>query len=218
MRNDRPAGRGDSAQTHASQRAASTRGTLGRLIHGYRSAWRGGPVRRSGAAARRLRLRCSGGQPHDDTIRRSALHGSPDAFSYRPVPGPRRIKPLLRAGSWILVLAANAPDIDIVTLAGGQLNYLNYHRHLTHSLAAWPADGAAAGVGGAAVHAQAVPLAGGVRYLAGGGRVASAARLDQRLRHPPAAAVLRALVPSGPHLGGGSVDLGRAADSAGGAG
>jgi inner membrane protein len=39
---------------------------------------------------------------------------------------------------WILVLAANAPDIDIVTLAGGQLNYLNYHRHLTHSLAAWP--------------------------------------------------------------------------------
>ncbi|HUE21419.1 MAG TPA: metal-dependent hydrolase, partial [Bryobacteraceae bacterium] len=39
---------------------------------------------------------------------------------------------------WILVLAANAPDIDIVTLAGGQLNYLNYHRHLTHSLAALP--------------------------------------------------------------------------------
>jgi len=39
---------------------------------------------------------------------------------------------------WILVLAANAPDIDIVTLAGGQLDYLNYHRHLTHSLAAWP--------------------------------------------------------------------------------
>jgi inner membrane protein len=39
---------------------------------------------------------------------------------------------------WILVLAANAPDIDIVTLAGGQLNYLNYHRHITHSLAAWP--------------------------------------------------------------------------------
>ncbi len=39
---------------------------------------------------------------------------------------------------WILVLAANAPDIDIVTLAGGQLAYLNYHRHLTHSLAALP--------------------------------------------------------------------------------
>jgi len=39
---------------------------------------------------------------------------------------------------WILLLAANAPDIDIVTLAGGQLAYLNYHRHLTHSLAGWP--------------------------------------------------------------------------------
>jgi len=39
---------------------------------------------------------------------------------------------------WILVLAANAPDIDIVTLLGGQLNYLNYHRHLTHSLVAMP--------------------------------------------------------------------------------
>jgi inner membrane protein len=38
----------------------------------------------------------------------------------------------------ILALAANAPDIDIVTAAGGSLNYLHYHRHLTHSLAAAP--------------------------------------------------------------------------------
>jgi len=38
----------------------------------------------------------------------------------------------------ILLLAANAPDIDIVTTAGGSLNYLHYHRHLTHSLAAMP--------------------------------------------------------------------------------
>jgi inner membrane protein len=38
----------------------------------------------------------------------------------------------------ILVLASNAPDIDIVALAGGPLNYLHYHRHLTHSLAAMP--------------------------------------------------------------------------------
>src|SRR5437588_8462256 len=38
----------------------------------------------------------------------------------------------------ILMLAANAPDIDIVTLAGGPLNYLHYHRHLTHALAAMP--------------------------------------------------------------------------------
>ena len=38
----------------------------------------------------------------------------------------------------ILLLAANAPDIDIVTAAGGSLNYLHYHRHLTHSLLGCP--------------------------------------------------------------------------------
>jgi inner membrane protein len=39
----------------------------------------------------------------------------------------------------ILLLAANAPDIDILSAAGGSLNYLHYHRHLTHSLVAMPA-------------------------------------------------------------------------------
>jgi inner membrane protein len=38
----------------------------------------------------------------------------------------------------ILLLAANAPDIDVVSAAGGPLNYLHYHRHLTHSLVAMP--------------------------------------------------------------------------------
>lgn len=38
----------------------------------------------------------------------------------------------------ILLLAANAPDADIVTAAGGSLSYLHYHRHLTHSLIAMP--------------------------------------------------------------------------------
>src|SRR5271157_149594 len=38
----------------------------------------------------------------------------------------------------ILLLAANAPDIDVVSAVGGSLNYLHYHRHLTHSLAAMP--------------------------------------------------------------------------------
>jgi inner membrane protein len=38
----------------------------------------------------------------------------------------------------ILLLAANAPDIDIVSASGGSLNYLHYHRHLTHSLVAMP--------------------------------------------------------------------------------
>lgn len=39
---------------------------------------------------------------------------------------------------WILALAANAPDIDTVSGFGGSLNYLHYHRHLTHSLVAMP--------------------------------------------------------------------------------
>jgi inner membrane protein len=34
----------------------------------------------------------------------------------------------------ILLLAANAPDIDVVSAAGGSLSYLHYHHHLTHSL------------------------------------------------------------------------------------
>ena len=38
----------------------------------------------------------------------------------------------------ILLLAANAPDIDIITASGGSLSYLHYHRHLTHSLLAMP--------------------------------------------------------------------------------
>jgi inner membrane protein len=38
----------------------------------------------------------------------------------------------------ILMLAANAPDIDIATGLGGSLNYLHYHRHLTHSLVGMP--------------------------------------------------------------------------------
>ena len=40
--------------------------------------------------------------------------------------------------TWILLLAANAPDIDVVSAFGGSLNYLHYHRHLTHSLVALP--------------------------------------------------------------------------------
>jgi inner membrane protein len=40
--------------------------------------------------------------------------------------------------SWILFLAANAPDIDAVSAWGGSLNYLHYHRHITHSLVMLP--------------------------------------------------------------------------------
>jgi inner membrane protein len=38
----------------------------------------------------------------------------------------------------ILLLAANAPDIDVVTALGGSLTYLNWHRGVTHSLAGVP--------------------------------------------------------------------------------
>lgn len=38
----------------------------------------------------------------------------------------------------IVLLAANAPDIDVLSAVAGPLNYLHYHRHLTHSLAAMP--------------------------------------------------------------------------------
>ncbi|HWC97960.1 MAG TPA: metal-dependent hydrolase [Candidatus Sulfopaludibacter sp.] len=42
------------------------------------------------------------------------------------------------AATPILLLAANIPDLDVVSAAGGSLNYLHYHRHLTHSLVALP--------------------------------------------------------------------------------
>lgn len=38
----------------------------------------------------------------------------------------------------ILLLAANAPDIDVVTALGGSLTYLKWHRDVTHSLAGVP--------------------------------------------------------------------------------
>jgi inner membrane protein len=52
--------------------------------------------------------------------------------------GRAGLKRLTPYATPILLLAANAPDIDIVTTAGGALNYLHFHRHLTHSLLAMP--------------------------------------------------------------------------------
>ena len=48
--------------------------------------------------------------------------------------GLRRLTP---RATWISVVAANIPDIDILVGPSG-INYLNYHRHLTHSLFAVP--------------------------------------------------------------------------------
>src|ERR1035438_8908869 len=41
-------------------------------------------------------------------------------------------------GTAIVIVAANIPDIDVVSSAAGPLNYLAYHRHLTHSLLLMP--------------------------------------------------------------------------------
>jgi inner membrane protein len=38
----------------------------------------------------------------------------------------------------LLILSANAPDVDIVSLAGGQLKHLEIHRGYTHSLVGLP--------------------------------------------------------------------------------
>ena len=61
------------------------------------------------------------------------------------------------------MLAANAPDIDVVSAAGGSLAYLHYHRHLTHALAMAPLM---ALLPLAIVHfASRKPLAWGTAYL-----------------------------------------------------
>ncbi len=41
-------------------------------------------------------------------------------------------------GTAILVLAANAPDFDVVSWLGGSATYIEWHRHITHSLIAMP--------------------------------------------------------------------------------
>ncbi len=54
--------------------------------------------------------------------------------------GLNRISP---EATWVLLLAANAPDVDVSSALGGSLTYLHYHRHLTHSLLLLPVMAAA---------------------------------------------------------------------------
>lgn len=49
--------------------------------------------------------------------------------------GLKRFTPLAAP---VLLVAANAPDLDVLAWLGGPLAYLRFHRHLTHSLAAAP--------------------------------------------------------------------------------
>ncbi len=73
------------------------------------------------------------------------------------------LKKVTPQGTAILVLAANIPDIDAVSLLGGAGTYLRWHRHLTHSLILLPFMALLAVV--------LVRLAGGkpVKWLAGWG-------------------------------------------------
>src|ERR1022692_526791 len=61
----------------------------------------------------------------------------------------------------IVLIAANIPDIDVVSAAGGPLNYLAYHRHLTHSLLLMPVMALAAVVVVRVAGRQPVRWAGG---------------------------------------------------------
>ena len=36
-------------------------------------------------------------------------------------------------GTAIALIAANAPDLDVVTAPWGIVTYLHYHRHITHA-------------------------------------------------------------------------------------
>ena len=45
---------------------------------------------------------------------------------------------LTPAATPILLIAANFPDVDVVSAAGGWLTYVHYHRHITHSLVMLP--------------------------------------------------------------------------------
>jgi inner membrane protein len=50
--------------------------------------------------------------------------------------GLNRVSP---HATWLLLLSANAPDIDVCSALGGAVTYLHYHRNLTHALIFWPA-------------------------------------------------------------------------------
>jgi inner membrane protein len=49
--------------------------------------------------------------------------------------GLKRFSP---RGTLLLAMAANSPDIDVVSWFGGPVTYLEYHRWITHALAAAP--------------------------------------------------------------------------------
>src|ERR1035438_9508620 len=138
-----------------------------------------------------------------------APHGSSYSYSDRSLPEPDRAQALDPAGNTDSAaggerpghrhrdglgrraqLSALSPALD--TLAGGDAG-----------------DGAVAGAAGAAGGAEAGALGGSVFRGADCGGVALAARPDERLRNPPAAAVFRRMAAAGSEQHLRPVDLGR---------
>ena len=115
-------------------------------------------------------------------------------------------------GTAIVVLAANIPDIDVVASAGGALNYLDYHRNLTHSLLLMPVMALAAVAIVRLVGRKPVKWAWAFFAALIAVGLASRAGLDQRLRHPPAASLFGRMAARRHHRRGRPVDLGRAGD------
>ncbi|HTU45663.1 MAG TPA: metal-dependent hydrolase [Bryobacteraceae bacterium] len=68
--------------------------------------------------------------------------------------GLNRISP---RATLLMVLSANAPDIDAVSLAGGQLKNFEIHRGYTHSLIGLPFVAALAVIVVAAIHREKLP-------------------------------------------------------------
>jgi inner membrane protein len=48
--------------------------------------------------------------------------------------GQAGLKSKTRFAMWALIIGSNLPDIDVIAAIGGKLNYLKYHRGMTHSL------------------------------------------------------------------------------------
>ncbi|MFL6352818.1 MAG: metal-dependent hydrolase [Bryobacteraceae bacterium] len=62
-------------------------------------------------------------------------------------------------GTLLMILAANAPDLDILALQGGALRYLEWHRGYSHSLASLPVLALLPVIAVAAVYRQRLPWA-----------------------------------------------------------
>src|ERR1017187_1944517 len=100
----------------------------------------------------------------------------------------------------IVLIAANIPDIDVVSSAGGALNYLAYHRHLTHSLLLMPVMALAAVVVVRVAGAAAGKVGGGIFRRADWRSFTPGAGLDEHLRHPAAAALFEPMAAPGVKL------------------